>query len=308
MSDLVNVFSWSLSRQQIFDECKRRYYLHYYGSWGGWKDDADPRARLAYRLKQMVNLETWIGDILHRLIESQLARMQRGFRPLVEPLRQRARSLLNLEWRQSVEQKWRENPKYNRNLFEHYYNIEVDRERRHQVRDRLFTCLENFCSLPLLERLLAIGRDNWLSVEAFDSFIVDSVPVYVKIDCAVRLGDEVVIIDWKSGRPSPRHADQAACYGLYAMQKWDVGLDRLRAVPVYLLTNETVEQAIAPEQALQMQERIVSSIQAMRAMLADPTANVAREEDFPPTDDTHLCRRCNFHEICHGPGPIEPGD
>jgi len=308
MTRLTNTFSWSLSRQRLFDECRRKYYLHYYRSWSGWEDDADPAARLAYRLKQIVTLEMWIGDLLHSLIEGHLSRLRRGFRPRSQPLHEQARSLLNQQWRQSLEQRWRENPKHNRNLFAHYYGIEISDQRRGQLRDRLFTCLDHFCESPLLDRLVAAEPDAWLAVEELDTFLVDRTPVYVKIDCAVRLDERTLLIDWKSGKRSPRDADQATCYALYAMQKWNVGFENLRALPIYLLTDETSEQTITAEQALAMQERIVSSMHVMREVLADPAANVAREEDFPMTDEMRCCQQCNFHEICHGPGPIAPAE
>jgi len=306
MGQLVNTFSWSLSRQQMFDDCRRQYFLNYYGSWGGWEDGADPAARLAYRLKQIVSLEMWIGDIVHRLIHSQLERMRRGFRPMPKPLCEQARNLLNTEWRQSDEKRWRENAKHNRNLFEHYYGIEISERRRAEIRDRLFGCLENFCRLPLLDQLLVADRAAWLAVEQLDTFLVDRVPVYVKIDCAVRLEGRTVIVDWKSGRPSERDGPQVACYALFATQKWNARFEAMRAMLVYLQSNETVEPAIGPEQALAMQEKIVSGVAAMRALLTDPAHNVAREEDFPMTDQKGRCRRCDFHEICYGAGPIKP--
>jgi hypothetical protein len=306
MARLTNTFSWSLSRQQMFDECRRQYYLYYYRAWGGWEDGAEPAARLPYRLKQIVTLEMWIGDILHRLIQNHMTRLQRGFRPMAQPLREQARVILNQEWRQSLDQRWRENPKHNRNLFEHYYAIGISDERRTELRDRLFTCLDHFCALPLLDRLVAAEPDAWLAVEQLDTFLVDRVPVYTKIDCAARLGGQTLIIDWKSGRASDRDVQQVACYGLYAMQKWNVGFDGLRAMLVYLLENTVSEVPITADQALAMQERIVTGIQAMCEALADPAGNAAREEDFPMTDQRRRCRRCNFHEICYGPGPLLP--
>jgi hypothetical protein len=301
---LVNTFSWSLSRQQMFNDCRRQYYLNYYGAWGGWADEAPSPARLAYRLKQIVGLDVWVGDILHRVIESELAHVRRGFRPRAELLKERARSLLNLEWKQSIEQRWRENAKHNRNLFEHYYGMEVDKERRARLREKLFTCLDSFGSLPLLAQLAVAPPEAWITVEQLDTFVVDCVPVYVKIDCAVALDGLTWIIDWKSGKGSDRDAEQTFCYGLYAMQKWGTPLDRMRTLLAYLFLNETREEAVTAERALAMQERIVSGIHAMRGCLRDPAANVACEDDFPLTDNHRLCRRCCFHELCHGAGPI----
>jgi len=280
--------------------------LNYYGAWGGWEDGANAAARLAYRLKQIVTLEMWIGDIVHRLIEGQVNRVRRGFRPMPQPLREQGRAILNQEWRQSLDQRWRENPKHNRNLFEHYYAIGISDERRAELRDRLFACLDHFCALPLLDRLAALDPNAWLAVEQLDTFLVDRVPVYIKIDCAARVEGRTLIIDWKSGRASDRDLQQVACYGLYAMQKWNIGFESLGAALVYLLENTTSETPITADRALALQERIVTGIQAMCEALADPAGNVAREEDFPMTDQKRRCRRCDFHEICYGPGPIVP--
>src|SRR2546422_620828 len=42
MAELKNEFSWSRSRDNAFQECKRKYFYHYYGAWGGW-DAAAPQ-------------------------------------------------------------------------------------------------------------------------------------------------------------------------------------------------------------------------------------------------------------------------
>ena len=41
MTTFKNEFSWSVSRDSTFRKCQRMYYYQYYGSWGGWNDDAD---------------------------------------------------------------------------------------------------------------------------------------------------------------------------------------------------------------------------------------------------------------------------
>ena len=46
---LENEFSWSISRARTFKDCPRKYWFHYYGSWGGWEPDADPEARELYQ-------------------------------------------------------------------------------------------------------------------------------------------------------------------------------------------------------------------------------------------------------------------
>jgi hypothetical protein len=41
MGELANTFSWSYSRHGMFSECLRKYWLSYYGSWGGWGRGAE---------------------------------------------------------------------------------------------------------------------------------------------------------------------------------------------------------------------------------------------------------------------------
>jgi hypothetical protein len=63
--ELRNELSWSHSRYETFRECLRRYFYHYYGSWGGWQDDADPLTRRLYILKQLKNRHLWAGGVVH---------------------------------------------------------------------------------------------------------------------------------------------------------------------------------------------------------------------------------------------------
>ena len=51
MTELTNEFSWSKSRDEIFQTCPRQYYFNYYGYWGGWQKDAPERIRQIYLLK-----------------------------------------------------------------------------------------------------------------------------------------------------------------------------------------------------------------------------------------------------------------
>src|SRR5437762_2204447 len=72
MGDLANEFSWSRSRDGAFQECKRRYFYHYYGAWGGWDAAAAPDVRRLYILKQLASRQQWAGRAVHDAIELAL--------------------------------------------------------------------------------------------------------------------------------------------------------------------------------------------------------------------------------------------
>ena len=72
MSTFKNEFSWSISRDRVFQTCPRQYYFNYYGYWGGWDINAPARIRQIYILKQLKNRYMWAGAKVHDCIERTL--------------------------------------------------------------------------------------------------------------------------------------------------------------------------------------------------------------------------------------------
>ncbi len=52
MTELTNEFSWSKSRDEIFQTCPGQYYFNYYRYWGGWGKNAPERIRPIFILKK----------------------------------------------------------------------------------------------------------------------------------------------------------------------------------------------------------------------------------------------------------------
>src|SRR5687767_6170236 len=69
MPDLTNEFSWSRSRDHAFQECRRKYFYHYYGAWGGWEAGAAEEVRRLYILKQLASRQQWGGRVVHDALE-----------------------------------------------------------------------------------------------------------------------------------------------------------------------------------------------------------------------------------------------
>ncbi len=60
----------------MFDSCLRRYYFHYYLSWGGWERQAPRIAREAFRLKRLTSLPLWRGQLVHYIATKVLASLR----------------------------------------------------------------------------------------------------------------------------------------------------------------------------------------------------------------------------------------
>lgn len=303
MPELQNEFSWSKSRHEKFEECRRAYYYQYYGSWGGWEADPGSLTRELYVLKKLSSRWQWAGSVVHEAIRQLLmhARISREFLPLEEILRQmltRARA----QWASSREKSyWREASRIT-GLVEHEYGEPVtDGEWKRIWNDVIEGSLRVFYSSQAFEGLRRVPIQRWLTVDELDSWIFEGVKVWVAIDFAYRDSDERIhLLDWKTGREREVDHTQVGIYALYARQKWGVSEDAVVGGLVYLGSNHGDRVDVqANDRALAgCQEQMRQSIAAMRAVLDDPARNRASVERFPQLADPDGCRRCPFRRPC----------
>lgn len=296
MSGLKNELSWSPSRGKILQKCARAYYYRHYGSWNGWERDGTPEQRLAYRLKQMKSLHSWIGDVVHRVIEESLraARAKRAM-PKAEDLQERARFLLNQEWFESKDKAWLENPKHYCNLFDHYYSREVSRDFLDRLRTKVFRSLANFCGSAVLREIME-ARD-WIGMEKLCVFTHNGNTCFVKPDFAIRPNpSDVVVYDWKTGRPRPEDDFQVACYAMLAKRKWNA--KQPEVVLFYLPSNQVIRRRPDVAELASVEQCIDRDFETMRAPLRDQDKNEAVKEDFPLCRQPTECEKCEFFELC----------
>lgn len=298
--ELKNEFSWSKSRDETFFECARRYYYHYYGSWGGWERKAPPRTRRLYVLKQLKTRQMWAGGKVHDAIERLINETRDGLAvPTEDEVVQRAVQSMREEFKASRNRAYEQQPKRRTGLFEHAYNIDVPDHVWKQTADHVSACLGTFYGSDTFAAIRELPRADWLEVEELSSFPVGDIKVYVKLDFSCRQGDAVRILDWKTGRSD--HADhtvQMACYALYAVNAWDVDPGRIEVVEFNLASNSLRPYKVTQEAIEETRDYIAASAGEMQIVLDDPDANTATEDNFALAEDEHTCRTCPFLEVC----------
>ncbi len=301
--DLENTFSWSVTRAQLFRNCRRAYYYTYYGSWGGWSASAPERIRLLYRLKNLKTMILWAGGLVHDTIKDALAYYSKTRRwPTVEETQNHARTQMRADWRDAIDKAWLQYPKKT-NIAELYYGNgrTLPREQTDAIKARVFEALDNFHHSAAVKQLLATPVERWLTIDTLDSFLIDDCKIWCAIDFAFRDEDGFIhIIDWKTGaenRLSLRQ--QLGCYGLYAMEKWSVTPEALHASGVFLNDGgRTSGYPIDAELLVSVKDQILCSIRSMKAKLRDADHNLADEDDFEFTQDTTTCLNCPFRQVC----------
>lgn len=302
MGKLQSELTWSFSRDRLFKECCRAYFYHYYASWGGWEKDADSFSRKAYILKNIRNIDAWVGDIVHQIIKWILesVSMKKGLARKaisLQEARGKAKQLLTKTWEQSRGKAWEDNVKNNLNLFEHYYGCELTREDLARRLEKVTKSINSFYNSGLIESVSRLEEDKFLRIDELDNFDFEGIKVFAIPDFALR-NDNFVLYDWKTGKATDKDILQLSCYALYAVNKWKAEPDRIKIIPVYL-TQERIP--FKPIEALKIdgvKTYIRESIDAMKLILSDISKNKADINKCPKTDNTWRCRNCKFQEIC----------
>jgi hypothetical protein len=283
-----NGFTWSISRHDTFQSCRRRYFYAYYVA------PEDPEVK---RLKRLSALPLWAGSVVHETIED-LLRTRDTLPSDTEQeaiVRAAVHSRMLTDWRASEAG----SPAFR--LFEHEYGTPVEAEDKKIVVGIVMRSLRNFFRSEALHEAFAVGRAQWLTVEDLASFHVGDVEVLLRMDLAFRDREgRVVIVDWKTGRNEGRFSQvQLAGYALYAAERgWVASPEELRTELAYLAVPRFVRRTVDGRQLDHARRFIQKSAGTMKALLLDPLANQGRLEDFPMIERPQVCRRCNFRRLC----------
>jgi hypothetical protein len=306
MPDLQNEFSWSKSRHEKFQECRRAYYFTYYGSWGGWEAPAGSDVRELYVLKKLSSRWQWAGSLVHEALKRALTRAKGcGELPALDRVLEQTRARARGAWAASREKSyWREASRIV-GLVEHEYAEPVPDAEWKRLWDQVVEgSLRAFWASPVLEEIRRTPRDRWLTVDELDSWDFEGTKVWVAIDFAYRDADgRVHVLDWKTGKERGVDHVQVGIYALYAAQKWGVATEAVTGGLVYLVANgvpggERVSVAADRAALDRCTAEMRASIADMKGALAEPAKNVARIEAFPMLESRDACKRCPFRRPC----------
>ena len=301
MSTFKNEFSWSISRNRVFQTCPRQYYFDYYGYWGGWENDAPERTRQIYILKNLKNRYMWAGAKVHDCIERTLTNLQCGISVLeVDQSVDITLNQMREEFRSSREKRYLTHPKTCA-LFEHEYEVPISDADWKKTADNMERCLRNFYSSETFGMLKELPQQMWLEVENFSSFNLNNTKIWAVLDCSFRTADGgVTIIDWKTDRTMSQDVSmQLACYAMYAMEKWGVDPESVKLIEYNLLANQGVEFTVGASEIENTKTYIAGSIADMQSLLVDVGNNVPKEEGaFQKVEDERIRANCNFMKVC----------
>ncbi len=297
-------FPWSATRARTFQECRRKFYYRYQVAPGGKRADADAAAREAYRVKDLIGVEAWAGELVHDILLQILQRWRAGRTCGEAEVGELAHKLLSRRFRDS---QWYwdahpdEFPKRPPLLDVHYFKDgAVSRDRANALKDLVTNSLFSFLRSELADRIRVCGPSSWLPIDRNAAArLPGGLLILVKPDFAFRDGEQLRILDWKTGRPDPFwESVQVICYALYAQEKWHHPLPQIDPRIVHLHPQFRISEAeFTPERLHDIQLFVRETYEEIAATL-DSTGPV--EQRFPICDDGRRCRWCQFRGLCEG--------
>ena len=318
----------------MFDSCLRRYYFHYYLSWGGWERQAPRVSREAFRLKRLTSLPLWRGQLVHYITTKVLASLRaKGRIPALEDVSRYTLERFETQLEFSSSKKYLTEPKKKGGrlnidwlaLFEHEYDRPIPPEKLQKTRDECLTAMKGLLESDILASIAGTDPAGW-AIENIDMaefaqvFDFEGARVFAKTDFMYRGADgSFNIVDWKtfsrkssgagtagSKGTKPDGQDgkarvQLGVYGYYAASILGETLERIKLLEVNLLDGgAAIEYSISNENLEEFYRHIRRGIDKLSSVLikGDISRNEAAPPDLFPKTDNGLCRYCNFYRIC----------
>jgi hypothetical protein len=298
-------YGLSHSRDRMLRECERRYYLHYYASWGGWDRNAEELSRAAYRCKKLQALPTLLGTEVHlRASEITQAIKDGKDEPTEEELVGRTRDSMNGVWVSSRDRaSYIRSPARRNMLAERYYDWPVSSDRLASISARIGTLVANLHGWPGWDEVRSFAPHGIHLFDSMERAEFEGVPLYASPDLLYGVRGDRTVIDFKTGRePSPEDRDQIALYHLFLRLRGVVEDGETLKGRIVYLNDRSEDWVDLGEHELELaRRRMKDSMWRTRSLLVDMDEHrneAVGPEHFPARVDEQRCRWCPMQEAC----------
>lgn len=300
MAEFKNEFSWSKSRDQVFRECKRKYFFNHYGFWGGWDKSKSERIKKIYYLKQLATKEIWIGQVIHNIIEYVLKKYKEGEKISLSHAIAILEKRLSSQYIASRIKDYGPFPSKILKLFEHEYKINISEAEKEKLFDYARNCVINFYNSDIFMDIRKSNINDWILLEDFLKFDFEGNTIFLSIDFAMKKGENIILYDWKTGRERTADFDmQIMLYSLYVSQRFNIAPDKIIARVFNLSIDKVDDFKVDYEKLENAKKYMRDSISEMKKRLDSIPENLASEGKFEKEESYH-CSRCNYEKVCKG--------
>jgi len=278
---------WSISRFEVFDKCKRQYFYQYYSKYV----PNVPQYKMA-KLKELTSVPLEVGNAVHDCMEALLRRLQKSDSKIDEE-----------RFFKFADEKLREY--FSKKTFIETYYGGVETLDIAAASEKARTCLANFLNSPCWNWICMkamTNRTGWMiEPPGYGETRIEGMKVYCKMDFLFPVGDEVYILDWKTGaKDQAKHGSQLMGYAAAANSNFSIPWNRIFPKIIYLYPQyDELEVEFSQFDLNSFFWTIRSQTEQMRLLCMDPEQNIPLNiSEFFSSPSPGLCRNCKFQEVC----------
>lgn len=297
---------WSISAHNCFQRCQRQYFFRHIMAHHNAKDE---KRREAYLRKQLSSLDAWRGRLVHSALERYfVTSLQQGKVINCKELTQKTLDLAERQLEFSRQQKYSQAGITKTKAGDSYLalkvhedTIEIEQQEIEIVFEDIKQCYQNLYDHQKFMDFLT-NQADWYETEFRLSFKFDGVTIIGQPDLLVGYGDNICVIDWKTGKSKTAdYSQQLYLYGLAVIKnyRWtNFDLSDLLLIEANLLQNKFTKHSIDKSQKIEMEELIDRSISDIQATTKDHKYNLNQLDNYDYAENPVSCRYCNFVSLC----------
>lgn len=284
----TDVLGWSYSRYSTFKSCKRQYYYEKYAKYDVAGDLMQIR-----KLAQLTNVPLEIGNITHKILQTLLRRLQKSDDD-IDPER-------FFDYAHRVAESI-----FRSKLFDEvYYEAREAIDFENEIYEPVRQALENFLRSDRLRWIFEealVTKDEWvIEPEGFGELRIEGLKAYCKVDFLFPIGDEMYILDWKTGKEDyKKHRVQLHGYAYWANYHFEKEFPLIEATVAHLLpVYKEHSQRINEFDVQEFSDVVKGQTEEMYGYCAEPELNIPLpKQEFPMTPHENFCKTCKFRELC----------
>jgi hypothetical protein len=286
-------FSWSLSRESLFNFCPRAYFFHYYAALWGIEPFSPKANRKLYILKNIKPVSLWLRGIFN----DALRKIFLGTNPREnnEDCFRKAVFQRFLQDKKSIAiEEWRSDPK-RPNLFELYY-CDLSFETAFELAyNELQYMIDTFCESDIFSELCTLPSLSRIHELCPVSFSIGSLEVWIAPDLIWRHKGKLHFMTFtNSSNPEAMKTLNGALHKIFASGKLNASPDRVKSL-IWSFKHGSLDVLNDTDLNISSVIDRVASSSAKLLELVD-TSGIVREDMFKKNPEN--CQYCRFREYC----------
>jgi hypothetical protein len=295
---------WSLSSHRTFRRCQRQYF---FGNIAANHKAKDRIRREAYLLKQVKQLSSWRGSIVHQGIHKFLVPyLQENKNINWSSISEKTLDLAKRQFEFSKLLKYKQ-PGISKShhedyciLAEHDRGDDVPAEVVEKIYDDVTACLNSHAFqkeiIPLFEGQKAYYSEHNL-VNKYEATQISTVADLI----FTRYSGNFVIVDWKYEQDYSfgDHKHQIALYGWILQHRWNIRKPELiELYEVQLREGQIVQHNFNTSVIEELEDFMFQSIHEIRSLCEDHKYETQNIGDFEFARSGNSCIYCSFVKLC----------